>query len=491
MHKFLGGGIMNRKARIISLIMAAILAVSLLDGCSSRAAEAANQIESSIQDRQEKAKEFNNINAADIDAQYTMNIINELSSPKYKGRETGTKENEAAMKYISDQFKAMGLKNPEGLENYMQYYSQPVALLKETPKLELINWDGRVIKSFEYPKNFVFRLLSDSTDDININAPMQVVGNAADMKNQSFRNKEVLLFSLKAQGRISTNPAALMDKMYDTNASAIIVEVDVASEKRLNSDLIVVPLSNRGREKYKPVITVDSATYAELAQAASEQKTISLKCSVDKEKSYRAANIVGYIPGTDEKLKDEYIIIGGHMDHVGDNMNGTYNPGALDNASGTAAMMEIAKVLSENKIKPKKTLVFIAFNGEEYGLLGSAAYLSNPVFPIKKAVMINLDMVGSAAQIPLSVATGSGQIQDLKTEFLDMAKSLGITAEKSDITASDHFNFGEKDIPSVMLTHMDVIDGLHSPDDTLEDIDSERLKQVMELVLHYIDKKAY
>lgn len=481
---------MNRKARIISLITAVIFATSIFSGCSSKAVEAAKQMEASIQERQERAKSFNNINAADINEQNAVNIIKELASPKYKGRKTGTKENESAMAYVAEQFKTMGLKSPEGLENYMQYYSQPVTLLKETPKLELLDKEGKAIKSFDYPKNFVFRVLSDSTQDIDIKAPMRVMENAAQISKQSYRSSEVLLLPIKAQGRQSM--MALMRAMYDTNASAIIVEVDVDSENARYSELIIPSFTSRGwGTKYKPVITVDSATYAELAQAASEQKSISLQCQYEVEESVRTANIVGYIPGSDEKLKDNYILISGHLDHVGDNLDGTYNPGAFDNASGSAAMMEIARVLTENKSKPKKSIVFIDFNGEEDGLIGSQYYAAAPVFPLKNSVMINLDMVGSTAKIPLSVAAGPAHVMDLKMEFLQMAKEFGIDAQESNITASDHFSLGEKEVPTVMLSHMDDKSGYHSPEDTLADIDAERLKQVIELVLHYIDKKAY
>lgn len=479
---------MNKKIRFISLFLSAIFLIAVLSGCSSRGVEAAKQIESKIEEQQAKANSYINIKEENIDVQNAINIISELSSEKYKGRKTGSKENEIALQYISNQFITIGLKNPQGLENYMQYYYQIVTHLKETPKLRLLDMDGNDIKDFEYPRNFVYRVLSDSTEDINIKAPMQVMSSIAEIKNHSFENQEVLLFSSAAQGRSSM--MAIVNEIYDTKASAIIIEVDVDSENKRYSDLIVTPLNRRWGESYKPVITVDSATYAELAQAATEQKMIDLQFS-STEENYKTANVVGYIPGTDEELKDEYIIIGGHMDHVGDNLNGTYNPGAFDNASGTAAMIEIARIISENDIKPKKTLVFIAFNGEEYGLIGSECYAAEPVFPIKNAVMINLDMVGSSAIVPLSIATSMRHVLDLRSEFLELGKSLGIDTEESDLSASDHFSFGEKSVPTVMLTHMDDKNGYHSPNDTMEDVDRERLNEVIELVLHYIDKKAY
>lgn len=482
---------MKKRRIYISLLVCILLTASaLFSGCSSKAEEAAMQIENNIQEQQAKAASFINIRPDNINEQNAMNIIKELASEKYKGRKTGTKENEAALEYISNQFRDMGLKSPESLDNYMQYYYQPLTLLKETPRLSLLDENGSTVKEYEYPKNFAFRVLSDSTENISIKAPMKVMEGVSDIAKQSFSKKEVLLFSAAAQGRSSM--MAIINAMYDTDASAIVLEVDVDSENRSSSDIVVTSLNNRSwGEQYKPIITVDSATYAELAKGAAEQKIINLQCSYKYEKSYRTANAVGYIPGTDEKLKNDYIIIAGHMDHVGDNMNGTYNPGALDNASGTAAMMEIARVIAENDIKPKKTLVFIAFNGEEHGLIGSEYYAAEPVFPINNAVMINLDMVGASAEIPLSIAIARGHIVDLRSELMELAKLLEINAVESYIAASDHFYFGEKEVPAVMLENVDSRNGYHSPNDTLEDVDSERIREIIELVLHYVDKKAY
>lgn len=480
-----------KKHRLVSIVTSIALVILMISGCSSSAIETAKQIESRMQEREAKANSFNNINVADINEQNAMNIIKELTSEKYKGRKAGTEGNEAAQAYVADQFRAIGLKNPDGLENYMQFYNQSVILLKETPKLEILDGSGNIQKSFEYPKNFTFRGLSSSTEDINIKAPMEVMKSNKDLSEKSFRSNEVLLFSIK-EGQDGKLMYTLVSEIYDTKASAIIVEQDLKSENRRYSQLLVSSWGSRGLgEMKKPVITVDSATYKELAQAASENKTISLQCHYKVKNSAKTANLVGYIPGGDEKLKDDYIIISGHLDHAGDNLNGTYNPGALDNASGSAAMIEIARVLAEGSIKPKKTIVFIDFNGEEDGMIGSEYYAGNPVFPLKNAVMINLDMVGSAAKVPLGLAGEEGKASNLKFEILEMAETLGVDAAISNITGGDHVDLGKKGVPAVMLIHADLKSGYHSPDDTIEDIDSKRLRQVIELVLYYIDKKAY
>ncbi len=131
-------------------------------------------------------------------------------------------------------------------------------------------------------------------------------------------------------------------------------------------------------------------------------------------------NVVGVLAGRDEVLKNEAIVIGAHYDHLGRGGKSSLDPnskeihhGADDNASGVAAMLELARQFSKEKDN-KRTLIFIAFGGEEEGLLGSKAYVNNPVFPLDKTVaMINMDMVGRLNESKLTVG-GIGTASEWK-----------------------------------------------------------------------------
>ncbi len=108
-----------------------------------------------------------------------------------------------------------------------------------------------------------------------------------------------------------------------------------------------------------------------------------------------APNVIGILPGQHPKLKDECIIIGAHLDHLGINMDGLIYNGADDNASGVAVILELARVFNLNHFSPERTLVFAAWAGEELGLVGSRYYTEHPLFPLEKtAVYMNMDMVG-------------------------------------------------------------------------------------------------
>ena len=114
-------------------------------------------------------------------------------------------------------------------------------------------------------------------------------------------------------------------------------------------------------------------------------------------------NVIGVLRGSDPKLADTYVLVTAHYDHVAPGQEGTgdvIHNGANDNASGVATVMEIARTLSASKVKPKRTLVFIAFYGEEQGMLGSRFYAANPVFPIDRTVaQINFEQTGRVDDI--------------------------------------------------------------------------------------------
>jgi membrane dipeptidase len=114
------------------------------------------------------------------------------------------------------------------------------------------------------------------------------------------------------------------------------------------------------------------------------------------EEDREAPNVIGLLPGSDPELKGEYILIGGHLDHLGIGIDGFVYNGADDDASGVAVVLEVARVLTANRSKPARSIVFCAWAGEELGLVGSRHYTNHPVYPLEKtAVYLNMDMVGS------------------------------------------------------------------------------------------------
>ncbi len=166
-------------------------------------------------------------------------------------------------------------------------------------------------------------------------------------------------------------------------------------------------------------------------------------------------NVVGLIEGADPKLKNEIVVVGAHYDHVGyikqhqEGEDYIYN-GADDNASGTSAVLAIAKAFGAAKQKPKRSVLLMAFAGEEKGLFGSRAYVEQPLFPLENTVaMLNLDMVGRNAPDSVSVG-GNTRSPDLAKINEEENRAVGLQLDYSIEefhNRSDQYNFARKQIP--------------------------------------------
>jgi Zn-dependent M28 family amino/carboxypeptidase len=167
-------------------------------------------------------------------------------------------------------------------------------------------------------------------------------------------------------------------------------------------------------------------------------------------------NVVGILEGRDSQLKNEAIVIGAHYDHLGrggknslDVNSKEIHHGADDNASGVAAMLELARQFSKGK-NNKRTLIFIAFGGEEEGLLGSKAYTNNPVFPLDKTVaMINMDMVGRLNENKLTVG-GIGTASEWKNLVENLNAKITLSGDK-EVTEKIAQGLKDKNISNVEI----------------------------------------
>jgi Zn-dependent M28 family amino/carboxypeptidase len=202
-------------------------------------------------------------------------------------------------------------------------------------------------------------------------------------------------------------------------------------------------------------------------------------------------NIYAVLEGNDPVLKDEVVVIGAHMDHIGYGPTysrtggGRIHNGADDNASGTAALIEMAEALSAMKGQNKRTIVLMAFSAEEMGLLGSIHYVNNPKFPkgnpnIKKHIfMLNMDMIGYLGKSKTvafddgSSSPDIGFIIKQLTEKYSIAKNVTLRGSGG----SDHAPFYNKRVPIAFL-HTGLHEYYHTPRDTADKINYEGLEKV-------------
>jgi hypothetical protein len=200
-------------------------------------------------------------------------------------------------------------------------------------------------------------------------------------------------------------------------------------------------------------------------------------------------NVVGVLEGSGP-LANETIILGAHYDHLGYGGRGSLQPGAKsihygadDNASGTAALIELARRFGAVRERQGRRLVFIAFSAEESGLLGSAHYCRQPLYPLESTVaMINMDMVGRLRDNKLTIGgTGTAKEFDSLLDTLNAKYKFTLAKERTGLGPSDHASFYRQKIP-VLFFFTGLHPQYHRPTDTVDTINVEGIRQVVDMV---------
>jgi hypothetical protein len=208
-------------------------------------------------------------------------------------------------------------------------------------------------------------------------------------------------------------------------------------------------------------------------------------------------NVIAALPGSDAKLKDQWIVIGAHYDHLGlggrnslaPSLTGQVHHGADDNASGTAGVMELARVAEQNPQRWHRSVLFMAFAGEEIGLLGSSWFVNHPTVPLGNIdAMLNMDMIGRMVNQKLYVG-GVGTSPGLKSllESVDQKQSPKLVFSETGYGSSDHTSFNAKKIP-VLFFFSGLHTDYHKPSDTADKINANGAMEVLSLVYGVADR---
>lgn len=203
------------------------------------------------------------------------------------------------------------------------------------------------------------------------------------------------------------------------------------------------------------------------------------------------ANVIGLLEGSDPALKNEYVVVGAHMDHLGfggsHSLDTSGKPaihhGADDNASGTAGVLQLAQYFASQPSRPKRSLIFMCYSGEELGLLGSAHYIAHPLVPLDKTVaMINMDMIGRLKDDKLTViGSGTAAEWNVLIDEANRATRFAISRNEGGFGGSDHQSFYVAGVP-VLFFFTGIHTDYHKPSDTADKINAEGEAKVLELV---------
>ena len=211
-----------------------------------------------------------------------------------------------------------------------------------------------------------------------------------------------------------------------------------------------------------------------------------------------AQNLLAVLPGIDPELKDQYIVVGAHYDHVGyGTRRNSFGPigfihnGADDNASGVATLLEVIDALTLSGHQPRRSILFAFWDGEEKGLLGSKHWMRNPTVPVESVQLAwNVDMVGRLTDGRIEIMgarTGTGMRQLLSSAALDDGVWVDFTWEYKD--NSDHWPFFQAGIPALCL-HTGLHDNYHRPSDDIETLNIEGMRQVSRYFVEQLSEQA-
>lgn len=263
-----------------------------------------------------------------------------------------------------------------------------------------------------------------------------------------------------------------------------------------DAGLPVIVISRRAAEQ---LLGLSAEALSQLEQSpASRALTGEIDLTTDVIRTeVPAYNVIGMLEGSDLLLRNEVTIIGAHYDHLGRGgegsgslapTSGEIHHGADDNASGAAGVLELARLFTAQKPKPKRTIVFMAFGGEEEGLLGSNYYVNHPALPLANTVaMINMDMIGRMKDHRLVIG-GVGTAKEWRDIMAaDSDQSFQLTLNEDGFGPSDHSSFYAKQIPVLFFwtgTHNDY----HKPSDTYEKINYDDQALILKMVANIVNR---
>jgi hypothetical protein len=439
-----------------------------------------------------------------------LNYVKIITDDKYAGRLTGTEEYRECAKWLAEFFKNNGIQ-PGGVNGtWYQEYNLPYTIVGPECGLILHLKQGKeeILKQYEYISEY---MPGSTSGNGEITAEVIYAGygitapelNYDDYKNIDVKGKIILIereapvspseggnkfnpwyeysfhqYKLRnavkhgAIGMIyNYGPIGNPNNAWDENFIYLhvgdSVVRDIFAGTGYNHNDVIKSIN----DKLKP-------------QSFKTGKTVTIKMSTKHIEDGKGLNVIGMIPGSDPVLKNETIIVGAHLDHLGR----CYDiiPGANDNASAIAVMMGVAKVLSSYKIGLKRSVLFLAFGSEEQALVGSGTYIEKPLYPLDKSVLINMDGVGIGDTI--SVTAGS-----------DFPLLMKVFAEANDkyvhrqMNSSSFPNLGrprldaaiflKAGIPSISFSTLGSQNYYHIPLDNIDIIKPEIMEDLAQILL--------
>jgi hypothetical protein len=463
-------------------ICAFVLLVSGLSACRSAAASISP----------DEVKLLSGISALDM-----MHTVQRLCADDFDGRRAGSPQHAKVIEYMASRFHAYGLAplGADGFQGYEQPLTMRYSLVRNDDDIKATISYMRPRKggSVERDRSFTYSGYN-GRGGLNLRSKVVFVGYGVqdqaagrdDYKGVDVTGKIVLWIAGQPKDKLS-KPATGAQKMltaYQHGAVACLAYRSTGISDEFGTN---VGLS--GSIADFPCIAIDKSIATEIiggdpgkAKSGVTGADLRLKVTPVCDPERKTFNVIGVIPGTDPQLKDEIVLVGAHSDHLGDMGSKLIFRGADDNASGTSVVLETARALSLSGLKPKRTIVFASWTGEECGLVGSNYFAAHPPFPLKEIISnVEVDMVG-AGDPGLMRTTGASAYPDHYKFIATSAADLGIRLDADTIHgASDHLAFMRKRVPSSLISSGGFHPNYHTVRDTPAGLNSKVLESAAKL----------
>lgn len=450
-----------------------------------------------------------------------LDDVKALTAPTMEGRGDGTKGLTLAARMLEKRYRQLGLK-PAGSNSYFQPFTLITGAKLRSSRNRFAVDDAAQKRELKLNQDFV--PFSFSSSD-SVTAPVVFVGYGAtadefgydDYAGVDVKDKIVVAlryepagFADKAGNAGLTRHAQLITKAINARnhgAKALVLvngKLGDGEEDLLtrfgsvsgpeNTGIVLVQVKNDAADGWcksagKSLADVQGQiNHSTKPQSFAFPDTLHMTIHVDIETARATVNnVLAYLPGK----TDEYVIVGAHYDHLGrgnydslaPSQIGQIHPGADDNASGTAGVLELARMFAPMKGELQRGILFMSFAGEELGLLGSAYWVQHPTLPLDKAVaMLNMDMIGRIKDEKVYIGgVGTGSTLKPVIEHAAAKQNFKVEYSAGGYSASDHTSFVAKHIP-VLFFFSGLHSDYHKPSDTWDKINAASATRLVDVV---------
>jgi len=427
-----------------------------------------------------------------LEADNIYNHIQELSSDKYRGRLAGSEGDKKALQYIEEHFRELGIE-PAGVDGtYYQPFSVMIPKIDTEPKFTVASEDGEIIREFIMYEDYN-ALPSMNGGKVDFSGELVSLGSDLLRTDPELIRDRIVL--IEANRLLPKH----QEYVIQAGGKGILLSADTnifgrqlryASEKFLNVEgktgqsILTGYISN---EAYRDLLgLMESSDKGDERQHFPVLAGVRIKVDMGFP-IVDTANVMGKIDGRGRD--GSVLMISANIDGLGEGTDGKYFPGVVNNTSGIATILEIARVMATQEGLPYETVVFVGWNCQQQQLAGSGHYIDYPVFPIENTSLIHLEGVGkeSLEGVKISAHLANGDI--LKDRVLNYSRDSRLKAVNDRSISGVINQFNDRRVPAVLLR--DTAEVQNTYGDTLENINMDTLENSALVLLNYIKRDIY